>query len=618
MALGERDSVALLDVLRPPRGYTTDVALLGTYSADLVAVVACLLALAGEGDDDRRMPPTAVATALTRMADRVRVVAQAGRVQVPQKGRRTLVLADRWIREVHVDGNRQSWHPKVALARQTAEGQPPRWVLWVGSRNLTRDVSWDLGMTVVGTEDGAASPPLPGLADVAAALARHAELAGWSEAELLPRLRRVSWALGSDAVRLKRLLLHGAAGPRQLPPAPAQADHLLAISPFLRVTGLRLFRSWGSGDATRRLASTPGALVGLGATAQALTAGWQLRTMEEAAEALGDSVADPTGDEQFEEVHRGLHAKALLAWSPDAARATLWLGSANLAARAWNGNSTEVTAELEVAREVAQELWVFTDSSRFRSEHPELDAPPDPDDSDDGTAALDELRNTLGGWTEPGLEVRGDRLVVRFPHPRPAEPACSAQVGLLGQPLEDWPAGSPTVSLPLPHAVCWTELLVVRLEVMDGDAPPVEFLLRGKWEGGIGAVRDRRVLSRLLGARAFLRWIVALLGEAPGPDEGNWPDDEDRTQARRRVGGRHGHADTPAGIVLPTVESVLRAWVRDPRRVEEVDRRIQDLLQTVEAEERAMEAPDEEALAALVELGRHWAVLHEGLREGEP
>ena len=617
MTLGERDSIALLDVLRPPKHYRTEVALLGTYSADLVAVVACLLALAGEGDDDRKMPPTAVATALTRMSGRVRVVAQAGRVQVPHKGRRTMVLADRWIREVHVDGNARSWHPKVALVCQQADGLPARWVLWVGSRNLTRDVSWDLGLAIVGTEDGAASASLPGLPSVAAALAGHAELEGWPEEVLLERLSGVSWDLGAQDVRLRQVVLHGEDGPRTLPATTRGATHLLAVSPFVKTTGLRLFQRWGAEGATRRLATTPGALVGLGSKARSLTNGWQLRTMEVGAEALGTSDTDPTGDEQYEEVHRGLHAKALLAWSPSRERAALWLGSANLTARAWTGNSTEIMVELDVARAVAQELWEFTDSGHFRSEHPELEGLEDPDEDGGVPAVLDALRNTIGGWDAPEIVDDGETLTLRFAHPRPVDPPCSAQVGLLGQPTDEWPIGAAVVRLKRPPEACWTELLVVRLEVAGDEAHEVEFLLRGHWRGGIGANRDRRVLSRLLGARAFLRWIVALLGDAAMPDDWNWPDDEDRTRTKRSQRGGGGGTEGPKGIHLPTVEAVLRAWMRDPRRVSEVDSRIRELMETVEVEERAMEEPDEEALDALEELKHHWAVLHLGLAEDD-
>jgi hypothetical protein len=40
-----------LDTLRPELGWIVDRAILATYSADLVAVVAALLALAGLDDD---------------------------------------------------------------------------------------------------------------------------------------------------------------------------------------------------------------------------------------------------------------------------------------------------------------------------------------------------------------------------------------------------------------------------------------------------------------------------------------------------------------------------------------------------------------------------------------
>lgn len=44
-------AVAFLDALRPESGWTVDTALLASYSADIVSLVAALLALAGRDSD---------------------------------------------------------------------------------------------------------------------------------------------------------------------------------------------------------------------------------------------------------------------------------------------------------------------------------------------------------------------------------------------------------------------------------------------------------------------------------------------------------------------------------------------------------------------------------------
>lgn len=51
MGLGKYDSVAVLEGLAPDAGWETDVAIVSTYSLDLVAAAALVTALAGEGED---------------------------------------------------------------------------------------------------------------------------------------------------------------------------------------------------------------------------------------------------------------------------------------------------------------------------------------------------------------------------------------------------------------------------------------------------------------------------------------------------------------------------------------------------------------------------------------
>ena len=117
LGLDRTDSLAVLDALAPEPGWETDLALFSSYSVDLVAVAAIVVALAGEGDDHERLRKASLARACERMRDRFRVICQAGRVAVPSSGVSTFVIADRWIREVRYDGNKHSWHAKLALVR---------------------------------------------------------------------------------------------------------------------------------------------------------------------------------------------------------------------------------------------------------------------------------------------------------------------------------------------------------------------------------------------------------------------------------------------------------------------------------------------------------------------
>ena len=590
--------VPLLDVLHPPAGFTTDAAWLAAYSVDLVAVVACLIAMSGESSDGD-MPPTLVATAITRLTGRVRVVAQAGRVKVPEKGVKVLRMADRWIREVHIDGRTASWHPKVALLRQTSE-TTTRWVLWLGSRNLTRDVSWDLGLAVVGHTSTTPSI-LPGLEPLATRLAERAELSEWTADRLLSELRQVRWETESPAVKLEKLMLHGAGGPSTLPSIPAELDHLLAISPFVDRTTLGAFKKWGGKGQSRRLATTPETVLKLASEGLKLPKQLELRSMLAPSEAPVGEVYD---HEQYEEPHRGLHAKALLAWSPTQARALLWMGSANLTRRAWlAGKNVELTAQLDISRELAQALWDFTDSSLFSIEHEHLfDSTPagEPDD-----VTLDNLRNEIAGW-DPGPELapNGGELEVTFAKSLPLDVDCEATVGLLDGPAVAWEAGQQVVKLALPPARDWTELIVVTLTRVD---QAEVFLLRGTWVGGIPKDRDHHAISNLLGARAFLRWLLASLQDVPFHDRGSWPNRE------RSAGGRTAGQSSASALNVPSLESILRTYTRRPDRLVTIDRRVQELAEHVRVAEEERDPPDSDALGQLEAFEQQWKVIREGL-----
>lgn len=104
-----------LDVLRPDAGWRVDYAVLATYSADLIALVAALLALAGIEEDEDSATKVDFANAYEVMRGRLRILVQRGRLASPQRHAPVLSILDRFVREVGSDEARGSWHPKIAL-----------------------------------------------------------------------------------------------------------------------------------------------------------------------------------------------------------------------------------------------------------------------------------------------------------------------------------------------------------------------------------------------------------------------------------------------------------------------------------------------------------------------
>ena len=165
--------VSYFDAIRPGPGWQTEYALLASYSADPVALAATLLALAGLDDDRGSGSRVDFASAVTQLAGRVRLISQAGRLIAPHKTPKILAILDRYVREVRVNESEGSWHPKAAVCKQISlDGSETQWRVWIGSRNLTRDLSWDIGMTMVGRGRGPGKQ-IPGIAELGQALARH-------------------------------------------------------------------------------------------------------------------------------------------------------------------------------------------------------------------------------------------------------------------------------------------------------------------------------------------------------------------------------------------------------------------------------------------------------------
>ena len=238
MGFKQTDSLAVLEELVPRPGWRTDVALFSSYSVDLVAVAAVAMALAAEGDDDERMWKGSLARSCEKMRDRYRVVCQGGRVAVPPSGALNgLVVADQWVRQVPYDGNRRSWHAKLGIVRYVPEepdesGEPARWLLWMGSRNLTRDTSWDSAMTATGRSSRAPDGVDRSVAEAAAIVAGYAALPGWTE-DVQRELGKVHWTWPAeiDEVVAFRLWTVGDAA-MVLPELPTDSSRIVALCPF--------------------------------------------------------------------------------------------------------------------------------------------------------------------------------------------------------------------------------------------------------------------------------------------------------------------------------------------------------------------------------------------------
>jgi hypothetical protein len=141
--------------LQPPAGYVFDAAIATTFSLDFetaLAVPVSLALFAAENRDEILTHPLALLEGAERIAGRLLVFTDAGHIQAHTRPHSRLCsLLERIIVEVAAPNN-GAFHPKMWALRfkPVRADEPARLRLLVLSRNLTRDRSWDIALTLDG------------------------------------------------------------------------------------------------------------------------------------------------------------------------------------------------------------------------------------------------------------------------------------------------------------------------------------------------------------------------------------------------------------------------------------------------------------------------------------
>ncbi len=560
-----------------------------------------MLALAGLDDDRGSGSKVDLANAVDALADRVRLVAQAGRLVAPAKTPKILAILDRYVREMNLHESVASWHPKAALTKQISdEANATQWGLWIGGRNLTQDLSWDVGLTLIGRPGGAGAE-IPGIPEMGQLLAQQALLPGVSAGKVRAELRQVRGE-APPGCSVKSLRMLDGDSSRTLPPEPPKVQKLIVVSPFLNGTIVGALGKWGDAKTKRTLVSTRQELAKLsGQTSKSLIGFQELLFLdspvpdEQTASDVTDRENANSQDEEPEP--RGLHAKLIYAEAPAGQR--IWTGSANATQRGWNGPNTEVIAEIEVTADVVAGLVDFIQSATT-VRHDELGEVAAPDETEE---RLEQARkHVAGSWN---VTQRCDELgpVLLSPtDPNPPDIDAAFSVGLLGGSLLPWPRGTTSVQLPRVAAGEITELLCCRLAIGESS---VSWLQRAPIDPPPGEERDRQALARYLDPRTFLLWSRSLLtGDACGDGGGNWIENADSPQ-RRKV------SKVGPSWWAPTNEEVLRAWGRDPASLVLIDKKVRQYLKLYEEQTGIELTPEERIVVA--DFHSTWHILRRSL-----
>ncbi|MDU6339840.1 MAG: phospholipase D family protein [Clostridium sp.] len=148
------DRVSYGKILTPPLDYKLDFAIGTTYSLDLNALIGVpiSLALSEEINDEFIQNPIVLLEGIRRASDKFIIFNEAGQIKVPKVKNNIYSLMESGVNQVSLPNNK-SFHPKLWLIKYISDINEPIYRVIVLSRNLTFDRSWDMVVSLEGTEN---------------------------------------------------------------------------------------------------------------------------------------------------------------------------------------------------------------------------------------------------------------------------------------------------------------------------------------------------------------------------------------------------------------------------------------------------------------------------------
>lgn len=562
---------SLLDLLTPPAGYVVDRALCSAYSGQCAVLVAMLAAMVRQGTaDGKGSSSLALARALQRLQNRVHFLLQHGRLVGPRSASPILNMLDRFVVPVKYDERSASWHPKVCVMRCVNRSTPNAravWRLWIGSRNFTRDESWDMAFALAG-EAGGKGEEILDVHNLTRGLAIEAAVeSNWQEA--LQELPQVRWQVPPGLRIEKVALFKQGESDRDLQPASKDARSILAVSPFLDGWAVRkLLKDQPATSAARstrpRLISTPMCLSEVARHHRAALSRYDLRELPESGQ--DDQQDDDNAEAQSPDADadategRGLHAKFI--WIETPKRGELRLGSTNLTERGWKRNA-EVLAIATVALQgsgfsegLRSGLKAFDDLC-LEHELPEQELPIDPEQHLHDE--FDNVRKALVAGFIASQKLQNGIAIVALQSSLTLPAHARLRVGRIGDTLNPWEAGATEMALPIAPAHENGDL--IRMELTIGELRS-EWLQHAPFDPSLSrADRDVPLLHAYLG----IDGVISLLNDSltAGGNGGG---------ERREWNKQHPLGITSETIALLGIEAVLGSWVRDAESLRETQR----------------------------------------------
>lgn len=584
------------DLLRPPSGYTLDLAVLTTYTLDLEALLALPLSVVSDSEgglEELLADPLLLLEALRRAGERIQLFVDRSGIAIPRLPRELYSMLESSVHPVRAPGG-GVFHPKVWVARfkprepatGTAAGRAdghhdpsdhrPLLRVAVLTRNLTFDRSWDIALASEARPDpespSDSSRPLAELIRVLPGLATTSVPADSAARvrTLADQLARARFPAPPGFFRnpIKYHVI-GLPGTRAPWRPVSDGRRTLAVAPFVNRTGLKAVRgpAWGKG----LLVSSQDELDKL--PEEALSTWNDVRTLSDLAvdEEAEDAVVRPSG----------LHAKLIAVehgWD-----VTWYVGSANLTAAALRGRNVEALAEIGARKGRPRgksgcgiDRFLESGFDRLCTPYRRIEIPEDDPEVAEARGRLTAARDALleadmkvvcsgsgeewtwaldcGGLDPETLCGLGAVDVAVWPISVPEETA---------RPLDPPPA----LTLPIQHL---TRFVAFRLSVPVRGVDDMRLALRLPAQGMPGGRMHHALVGLISDPGRFLRFLRALLGDLDALT--GW--------TGAGGGGAHGIGE---GLNLDSetlLDDLVRTASRAPERLGPVRRLIADLRKT--------------------------------------
>ncbi len=586
--LGPNTREIYLSALRPPEGYTLVHAIGTTYSLHLPTLLSVPLAFAlfnrSGASSDLLKDPVLLLEALRQYAKCTTLFCQTGHIAL-SRGENVLFGAlESMVVQVPAPNNDGSFHPKVWALRFVSNSGPVLYRVLVLTRNLTPDRSWDTVLALEGPvieRQNAFARNHP-LAAFILALPTLAKPVPSKEVRSTVRLmadelQRVDFEVPEPFDDFEFIPL-GIDGYRKNSFKKFDHTRALVISPFLSETILKQI-SRSDDDV---LISRPEAMDAIGAKKLAFT---NLFTLEDTIESGEMEGADPDLLSIDEDVS-GLHAKLYIlesGWN-----ATVITGSANATNAALERNVEFCVALYGMRSKVGIDVFIGDDhnpgiASVLRP-HTLAEIPIGQSEADrEAEERLDSLRK---GLLAAGLIARASNgqsadtfdLEVRSDTKRPISiPKTTAVIWPVtlpqthARPLDDL-IKSGSIVFPSVSLVGLSAFFACEAVVKIGDTSKhLRFVLKLELENEPTG-REQAIVRAVVSDRDnFKRYLLLLLADTVDDPASIF---DLIVKSKKGPGGKQS---SPSGDTLPLLEHLVRAYARNPEKLDPIHRLVEDL-----------------------------------------